>query len=46
MSGFHAIERDGSNIWRWTNGAALIALPLKPASAQVDIDALFIAARM
>ncbi len=46
MSGFHAIERDGPNSWRWTNGAALIALPLKPASAQMDIDALLIAAKM
>jgi len=46
MSGFHAIERDGPNSWRWTNGAALIALPFKPATAQMDIDALFIAAKM
>jgi hypothetical protein len=46
MTGFHAVEREGETIWRWTNGSALVALPLKSSRSQIDIEARSIAAKM
>jgi hypothetical protein len=45
-AGFHAMEGDGQQRWRWTDGAAVIALPLKPFDIQLDLTALFVASEM
>jgi hypothetical protein len=45
-SGFHAMEGDEERRWRWTDGAAVISLPLKPFDIQLDLKALFIASEM
>jgi hypothetical protein len=46
VSGFHLTESDGKRVWRWTDGAAVVSLPLKSVDVQFDVHALFIAAGM
>jgi Nucleotide-diphospho-sugar transferase len=46
VSGFHLTESDGEHTWRWTDGAAVVSLPLKSVDVQFDVNALFIASSM
>jgi hypothetical protein len=46
VSGFHLTESDREHIWRWTDGAAVVSLPLKSVDVQFDVSALFIASGM
>ena len=39
-AGFHAPERDGAGLWRWTNGAARLSLPTRPRPSVLDLVVL------
>ncbi|WP_426610873.1 putative nucleotide-diphospho-sugar transferase [Bradyrhizobium sp. McL0616] len=43
-AGFHMLERDRKRSWRWTDGAAIVQLPITTRGRKVEIDLFAVAA--
>jgi hypothetical protein len=46
LVGFYPVENDGARTWRWTDGAAIIPIPVSTRSGKVEIELMATASAM